>query len=178
MSNIIPVEAITEKIFEIRGQKVMIDADLAKLYGVQTKRLNESVKRNAKRFPEDLMFQLSANERDELVANCDRFTNMKHSSVMPHAFTEPGVVMLSSVLNSETAIQINLQIVRAFIRLRRMLSEHDALRFAIEGIEHRVDRNERDIQLAISMIREFLFPPEIQIPEKKQKIGFTPPEKK
>jgi hypothetical protein len=178
MNAIVPVEAITEKIFEIRGQKVMIDADLAKLYGVQTKRLNESVKRNAKRFPEDLMFQLSANERDELVANCDRFTNMKHSSVLPHAFTETGVVMLSSVLSSETAIQINLQIVRAFIRLRRMLSEHDTLRFAIEGLEHRVDRNERDIQLAIGMLQQMLFPPEKQIPEKKQKIGFTPPAKK
>ena len=113
MSSIIPVEVIAEKIFEIRSQKVMIDADLAKLYGVPTKRLNESVKRNAKRFPEDLMFQLSMQERDELVANCDRFTNMKHSSALPHAFTEVGVAMLSSVLNSETAIQINLQIIRA-----------------------------------------------------------------
>ena len=138
MSNIIPIEVIAEKIFEIRKQKVMIDADLAKLYSVQTKRLNEAVKRNIQRFPEDLMFQLSTKERDELVANCDRFTNLKHSSSLPHAFTETGVAMLSSVLNSETAIQINLQIIRAFIRLRRMLIDHDALRLAIEGLERRM----------------------------------------
>jgi len=176
MSNIIPVEVITEKIFEIRGQKVMIDADLARLYGVLTKRLNEAVKRNAKRFPEDLMFQLSAHERDELVANCDRFTNMKHSSALPYAFTEAGVAMLSSVLNSETAIQINLQIVRAFIRLRRMLIDHDALRLAIEGLERRVGKNERDIQIAIKAIQSILIP--LDPPKHKIKIGFTPPEKK
>lgn len=175
MSSIIPVEVIAEKIFEIRSQKVMIDADLAKLYGVPTKRLNESVKRNAKRFPEDLMFQLSMQERDELVANCDRFTNMKHSSALPHAFTEVGVAMLSSVLNSETAIQINLQIIRAFIRLRRMLLDHDALRLAIEGLERRVGKNERDIQLAIKAIQSILTPPEP--PKPKIRIGFTPPEK-
>jgi hypothetical protein len=153
----------------------MIDADLAKLYGVPTKRLNESVKRNAKRFPEDLMFQLSTQERDELVANCDRFTNMKHASALPHAFTEVGVAMLSSVLNSETAIQINLQIIRAFIRLRRMLLDHDALRLAIEGLERRVGKNERDIQLAIKAIQSILTPPEL--PKPKIRIGFTPPEK-
>jgi hypothetical protein len=176
MSNIIPVEVIAEKIFEIRGHKVMIDADLAKLYGVQTKRLNEAVKRNAKRFPEDLVFQLSPQERDELVANCDRFTNMKHSTALPHAFTEAGVAMLSSVLNSETAIQINLQIIRAFIRLRRMLIDHEALRLAIEGLERRVGKNERDIQLAIKAIQSILTPPEP--PKPKIKIGFTPPDKK
>lgn len=176
MSNIVPVEVITEKIFEIRGQKVMIDADLARLYGVQTKRLNESVKRNARRFPDDLMFQLTAAERDELVANCDRFANTKHSSALPHAFTEAGVAMLSSVLNSETAIQINLQIVRAFIRLRRMLIDHEALRLAIEGLERRVGKNERDIQLAIKAIQSILTPPEP--PKSKFRIGFVPPEKK
>ncbi len=176
MSTIVPVEVIAEKIFEIQGQKVMIDADLAKLYGVPTKRLNEAVKRNARRFPEDLMFQLSAKEWDELVAICDRFTNMKHSSVLPHAFTEAGVAMLSSVLNSETAIQINLQIVRAFIRLRRMLIDHDALRLAIEGLERRVGKNERDIQLALKAIQSILTPPDP--PKPKIKIGFASPEKK
>jgi hypothetical protein len=178
MTQIVPIEVITEKIFDIRGQKVMIDADLAKLYGVPTKRLNEAVKRNAKRFPADLMFKLSAQEWDELVAICDRFTNMKHSSVLPHAFTEAGVAMLSSVLNSDIAIQINLQIIRAFIRLRRMLSEHDALRLAIEGLERRVNRNERDIQLAIKVLQQVFFPPEQKLMVKTQKMGFCPPEKK
>lgn len=176
MPVLLPIEAITEKIFEIRGQKVMIDTDLAKLYGVPTKRLNEAVKRNSKRFPSDLMFQLSAPEWNELVAYCDRFTNMKHSSVLPHAFTETGVAMLSSVLNSETAIQINLQIIRAFIRLRRMLIDHDALRHAIEGLERRVGKNERDIQIAIKAIQSILTPPEP--PKSKIRIGFAPPGKK
>jgi hypothetical protein len=120
--------------------------------------------------------QLSAKERDELVANCDRFTKMKHSSALPHAFTEAGVAMLSSVLNSETAIQINLQIVRAFIRLRRMLIDHDALRLAIEGLERRVGKNERDIQMAIKAIQSILTPPDP--PKRNFRIGFCPPEKK
>jgi hypothetical protein len=178
MNAVIPVEVITQRIFEIRRYKVMIDADLAKLYGVTTKRLNEAVKRNAKRFPEDLMFKLSTKEKNELVANCDWFTNLKHSSALPHAFTEPGVAMLSSVLNSETAIQINLQIVRAFIRLRQMLNDHDTLRFAIEGLERRVDINDRNIQLALNLLQQVLFPPEKPVPIKTQKMGFTPPDKK
>ena len=101
MSNIVPIGVITERIFEIRGQKVMIDTDLAVLYEVPTKALNQAVKRNSARFPEDFMFQLTLAERNELVTKCDRLTNLKHSSVMPHAFTESGVAMLSSVLNSE-----------------------------------------------------------------------------
>lgn len=172
----IPVEVITEKIFEIRGQKVMIDADLAWLYEVPTKALNQAVKRNTARFPEDFMFQLTRLERDELVTICDRLTNLKHASSLPHAFTEAGVAMLSSVLNSETAIQINLQIIRAFIRLRRMLMDHEALRLAIEGLERRVGKNERDIQLAIRAIQPFLAPAEQKKP--KFRIGFVPPEKK
>ena len=178
MSEIIPIEIITSKIFVIRGQKVMIDTDLADLYEVPTKALNQAVKRNKERFPEDFMFQLNKQERDGLVTVCDRLTKLKHSSIMPYAFTESGVAMLSSVLNSTRAAMVNVQIIRAFVRLRQMIAEHDVLRFAIEGLEHRVDRNERDIQLAISMLQQFLFPQEKQIPPKKKKIGFTAPEKK
>ncbi len=179
MANIVPVEIITEKIFEIHGQKVMIDADLAYLYGVTTKVLNQAVKRNRGRFPADFMFQLTKEERNELVTNCDRLTNLKHSTTMPYVFTEGGVAMLSSVLNSEKAIQINLQIIRAFIRLRHMLSEHDALRLAIEGLERRVSRNKRDIQLAIKVLQQVFSPPKTKVPPKKKfKIGFGPPEKK
>lgn len=173
-SAIVPIEVITERIFEIRGQKIMVDADLATLYGVPAKRINEAVKRNPRRFPGDLMFTLTGEERDELVANCDRFTQWKHSSALPHAFTEAGVAMLSSVLNSDTAIQVNLQIIRAFIRLRRMIGQHEALRFAIEGLEKRADKNERDIQFALSLLKEILFPAEKDIPEKPYKMGFIP----
>ena len=110
---------IEQRIFVIRGQRVMLDRDLAQLYGVQTFRLNESVKRNIKRFPDDFMFKLNKDELKELIANCDRFEKLKHSSNPPYVFTEHGVTMLASVLNSDKAIQINLQIVRAFVRLRQ-----------------------------------------------------------
>jgi len=180
MGNIVPVEVITEKIFEIRGQKVMIDADLAVLYEIPTKALNQAVKRNAARFPDDFMFQLTLAERNELVTICDRLTKLKHSSVMPRVFTESGVAMLSSVLNSERAALINVQIIRAFVRLRQMLTEHDALRIAIEGLERRVNRNERDIQMALKVMQQVFFPPEQKVPTKSkaQKMGFGPPEKK
>jgi hypothetical protein len=168
---LIPIEVITERIFEIRSQKVMIDSDLALLYEVTTKALNQAVKRNQDRFPGDFMFQLRREERDELVTNCDRLTKIKHSSIMPHAFTESGVAMLSSVLNSDKAIRINLQIIRAFVRLRRMISQHEVLRLAIEGLEERTDKNERDIQLALSLLKEILFPAEKEIPEKPYKMG-------
>lgn len=176
MANIVPIEVITEKIFEIRRQKVMIDADLARLYGVATKVLNQAVKRNIGRFPDDFMFQLTKDEKIELVTNCDRFKNLKHSSALPNVFTEGGVAMLSSVLNSDTAIQINVQIVRAFIHLKQMLSDNDALRYAIEGLERQVNKNKRDIGMAINAIQQILNPPEP--PKPKRNIGFGPPEKK
>lgn len=106
-------------ILTIRGQKVMLDRDLAALYGVPTSRLNEAVKRNAKRFPSHFMFQLSRQEKQEVIANCDHLKGLKFSPALPYAFTEHGVAMLSSVLNSERAIQINIQIIDAFIAMRR-----------------------------------------------------------
>jgi len=179
MSNIIPVEAIADKIFEIRSKKVMIDRDLAELYGVPTKALNQAVKRNKSRFPDDFMFQLEKKERDELVTICDRLTKLKHSSVMPYAFTENGVAMLSSVLNSETAILINIQIMRAFTQFRRIINENDAIRYAIEGLERRMKKNERDIQLALTVIQQVLSPKSYPTPKKADfKIGFSPAEKK
>ena len=109
---------IENKIFVIRNQRVMIDSDLAKLYGVETKKLNQAVKRNIKRFPEDFMFQLTDEEQKELVTNCDHLKKLKYSYQNAYAFTEHGVTMLASVLNSERAIEINVQIVRTFIKLR------------------------------------------------------------
>ena len=110
MDDIIQTKVVIKNcIFTIRGQKVMIDRDLADLYGVPTKRLNEAVKRNIKRFPEDFMFKLNDKELKELVANCDRLETLKHSTTPPNAFTEQGVSMLSSVLNSERAIAIMLK---------------------------------------------------------------------
>ena len=104
--SIIPVEAIERRILLIRRQKVMLDSDLAQLYGVSTKRLNEQVKRNRKRFPSDFMFQLSEQEKSEVVANCDHLKNLKFSPVLPRAFTEHGAIMLASILNSSTAVEV------------------------------------------------------------------------
>ncbi len=114
--------SIENRIMSIRGNQIMIDRDLAELYGVETKRLNEAVKRNIERFPERFRFQLTKEEMDELVANCDRFNSLKHSSARPYAFTEQGVAMLSSVLRSETAVRVSISIMDAFVSMRRFLS--------------------------------------------------------
>lgn len=119
---IMELEVIKNKIYEIRGQRVMLDRDLAHLYGVETKVLNQAVKRNAERFPEDFMFRLTKEEMNELVTNCDRFEKLKHSSIPSCAFTEQGVAMLSSVLKSATAIQVNIAIMRAFVTMRNYVS--------------------------------------------------------
>ncbi len=165
---LVPIERIESKIFLIRDKRVMIDADLAKLYGVPTKRLNEQVKRNKKRFPEDFMFQLTKDERNKLVANCDRLEKLKHSSSYPYAFTEQGVAMLSSVLNSERAILVNIQIMRTFTKLREMLLTHVELKRKIEAMEGKYDQQ---FKVVFEAIRELLeFPPE----KKRRIIGFKP----
>ncbi len=107
--SLIPIEWIERSILLIRGKKVMLDADLAVLYGVPTKVLNQAVKRNKDRFPPDFMFRLTKGEKDELVTNCDRFNRLKHSTALPHAFTDQGVAILSGVLNSECAIRVNIE---------------------------------------------------------------------
>ena len=112
---------IENKILMIRGQQVMLDRDLAELYGVETKRLNEQVKRNIERFPEDFMFSLNKTEKDEVVANCDHLQILKFSPTLPLAFTEQGVAMLSSVLKSQKAVEVNIQIMRAFVSMRHFL---------------------------------------------------------
>jgi hypothetical protein len=126
-------------IFEFRGFKVMIDNDLSVLYGITTKRLKEQVKRNLKRFPGDFMFILNKDEKNQLVANCDRLKNLKHSSVNPIVFTEQGVAMLSSVLNSEKAIQVNIEIMRAFALYRTMLRENEELKKEIKKLDSKLN---------------------------------------
>jgi hypothetical protein len=127
-------------IFQFRGFKVMIDNDLAVLYGVPTKRLKEQIKRNLKRFPGDFMFELTNNEKDELVAICDRLANLKHSSINPLVFTEQGVSMLSSVLKSENAIQINIEIMRSFARYRSLLRENEELKTEILKLDNKLNQ--------------------------------------
>ncbi|MEK6563737.1 MAG: ORF6N domain-containing protein [Candidatus Omnitrophota bacterium] len=166
MAYLISTELITSKIFVLRGKKIMLDRDLALLYSVTTKRLNEQVRRNMKRFPGDFMFQLTKTEKNELVAICDRFDSMKHSTVLPYAFTEQGVAMLSSVLNSERAIMVNIQIMRAFIQLKRLLLTNVDLRRKIEEMEKKYDKQ---FAIVFQAIKQLLEPP----PAKpKPRIGF------
>jgi len=127
-------------IFQFRGYKVMIDSDLAILYGVFTKALKQQVKRNIERFPDDFMFELSKIEKDELVTNCDRLAMLKHSSVNPLAFTEQGVSILSSVLHSEKAIQINIEIMRAFARYRALLRENEDMKKEILKLDAKLNQ--------------------------------------
>jgi len=154
MADLIAPEIITNSIFIIRGKRVMLDRDLSGLYGVATKRLNEQVKRNVKRFPSDFMFQLTKREKDELVAICDRFNTMKHSTALPYAFTEQGVAMLSSVLNSERAIMVNIQIMRAFTQLRRMILTNHDLKHKIEEMERKYDKQFAIVFQAIKQLLE------------------------
>lgn len=137
MQSIIPIQTIENMIYTIRGQKVMIDRDLAQLYSVKTYRLNEAVKRNIKRFPPEFMFQLNEDEKKELIAFCDRFKTLVHSTSNPYAFTEHGVVMLASVLNSELAIAINVQVVKTFVKLREIALSHKELAVQLNEIEKR-----------------------------------------
>lgn len=127
-------------IFEFRGYKIMIDADLAALYETETKVLKQQVKRNIDRFPDDFMFQLTNEEKEQLVTNCDRLSNLKHSSVNPSVFTEQGVAMLSSVLRSKKAISINIDIIRAFAKYRAMLLENKDLRSEIRALDDKINQ--------------------------------------
>lgn len=152
MNELIPIQIIENKIFVIRGIKVMLDRDLAELYEIKTMVLNQAVKRNLKRFPEDFMFKLNKDETQELITNCDRFKTLKHSPSTPYAFTEQGVAMLSSVLNSDKAVAINIQIVRAFIKLREMALVNKDLTQRLDEMEHRFIQYARDMNINIEDI--------------------------
>jgi len=137
--NLIPIDRIESKILYLRSQKVMLDYDLAVLYDVPTKRLNEQVKRNKERFPDDFMFRLDKIEMDILVANCDRFKILRHSSSLPYAFTEQGVAMLSSVLKSQRAVEVNIAIMRIFVNIRKFISSYEGLAMKIAELEKKYD---------------------------------------
>lgn len=143
-SLIIPEEVVMNQIYYIRDQKVMLDRDLAELYGVETKVLNQAVRRNIDRFPEDFMFELSLKEYESLRS---QFVTLKtrgaHSKYLPHVFTEQGVAMLSSVLNSKLAIQVNIQIIRVFTKLRQALADNTDLRLEIEYIKNALEKQSR-----------------------------------
>ncbi|MCX5669503.1 MAG: ORF6N domain-containing protein [Candidatus Omnitrophica bacterium] len=135
MPILIPQEVIEQKIFFIRGNKVMLDRDLAELYGVETKYLNRQVRRNIQRFPKESSFRLNKQEKIELVTICHRFKSMKHSTSLPYVFTEYGVAMLASVLNSERAVKISLAIIKTFVKLREIIYTHKELLLRLQALE-------------------------------------------
>ena len=150
---VISKNLIENKILIIRGERVMLDSDLAKLYGVETRSLNQAVKRNIERFPIDFMFQLSKNELNELITNCDNLKNLKYSPAAPYAFTEHGVLMLSSVLNSKKAIQINIAIMRVFILMRKLSFSYEILDKRLSAIEKKYGRQDEKIGEILETIK-------------------------
>jgi len=168
-TTIVPIGKIEQRILLIRGEKVIIDADLAEFYGVPTKRLNEQVKRNKSRFPDDFMFQLSLEEKSEPVANCDHLSKLKFSKSLPYAFSEHGSIMAASVLNSQRAIEVSVYIVRAFVKIRRMIADHKELSRKIAQIEQHLAEHDDQIIELIQAIKQFLKP---DPPPKKRRIGF------
>jgi hypothetical protein len=158
-------EDISRRIHIIRGHRVMLDADLAKLYGVSTKRLNEAIRRNAARFPEDFMFQMKEEEADNLRSQFATSKSWGGRRYLPYVFTEQGVAMLSSVLNSEQAIQVNIAIMRAFVRMRQLLVSHEELARTVDALEKKYDAQFRVVFDAIRALMEPTKPP-------RRRIGF------
>lgn len=174
MAAIIPTEQIERLILLIRGHKVMLDTDLAVLYGVETRVLVQAVKRNSNRFPTDFMFQLSDEEADllrsQIVISKNRRGGRRY---LPYVFTEQGVAMLSSVLNSERAVEINIEIMRAFVRLREMILSNKDLARKLDALERKFESHDVHIRSLFEAIRQLMAPPE----PKKRRIGFLVEEK-
>ena len=148
------VDSIESKIFNIRGKQVMLDRDLAVLYGVETKALNQAVKRNLEKFPERFRFQLVENELNKLVTNCDRFKSLKHSTSMPYAFTEQGISMLATVLKSKTAIEMSIKIMDAFVAMRRFLSANAGLFQRMDSLERHQLETDQKIDHVLNCLEE------------------------
>jgi phage regulator Rha-like protein len=161
-------EEIEHTILLIRGQKVMLDRDLARLYGVQTKILNKAVSRNLDRFPADFMFQLTPEEHDSLRFQFGTLKRGQHSKYLPFVFTQEGVAMLSGVLRSPRAVQVNVAIMRAFVRLRETLSLHKELAHKLADLERKIENHDENIRSLFDAIRQLMTPPETP----RREIGF------
>jgi hypothetical protein len=165
MSDLVPVQNIDQKVLVLRGQRVMLDADLADIYGVSTSRLNEQVRRNLGRFPHDFMFQVTAAEKAEVIAKCDHLHRLKFSRTLPFAFTEHGALMLASVLNSVVAVRASIEIVRVFIRLREAMSSRRDRAAKLDALERKCDRQ---FKVVFDAVRGLMSPPGAS----NRKIGF------
>jgi hypothetical protein len=158
-TDLLPSDTIERRILVVRGHKVILDADLAALYGVTTSRLNEQVKRNAARFPADFVFQLSDGEKAEVIAKCDHLSRLRFSPTFPYAFTEHGALMAANVLSSARAVDVSVFVVRAFVRLREALATHKELAKRLEDLEQIVGDHGAAIQDIVVAIRQLMAPP-------------------
>ena len=164
-------QKILNRIYVVRGEKVMLDEDLAVMYGVETKRLNEQVKRNLKRFPKDFMFTLTSKELAKLISQNEN-SNWGGRRTPPNAFTEQGVAMLSSILNSDTAIEVNIRIIRVFTRLREYALTHNEILVQLGRLEKEAKSNTRDIENIFSVLKELI--EKDRKPLSRKRIGFKP----
>jgi hypothetical protein len=169
MKNIKTTVYVESLIQLVRGQKVIIDADLAQLYGVSTMRLNEQVKRNRNRFPQDFVFQLTSMEKSEVIANCDNLKKLKFSPVSPHAFTEHGAIMAANVLNSPRAVEMSVFVVRAFVKMREYLGLTQVMEKRLAEIEKKLLLHDSSLRDLYDRIRPLLLPPS---EKPKRRIGF------
>jgi len=158
-AEVVLVDRIDPCILLIRGQRVMLDADLAELYGTTTKAINQAVKRNQERFPGDFRFELTAAEKQEVVTNCDHLARLRFSRTLPFAFTEHGAIMAASVLNTPRAIETSVYVVRAFVKLRELLSTHKELAGKLAELERKVGSHDAAIQSLVAAIRRLMEPP-------------------
>ena len=155
MDNLVVTEkSIQNRIFTFRDKQVMVDRDLAELYQVETKALNQAVKRNIKRFPESFRFQLNSDEKEQLVTNCDRFKTLKHATSLPYVFTEQGVSMLSAVLKSERAIEVSIKIIEAFVAMRRFIASNSLVFERFERIEQRLSKHDDNFDKIFKAIED------------------------
>ncbi|MHB8743947.1 MAG: ORF6N domain-containing protein [Sulfuricaulis sp.] len=180
-ATIVRIKRIEERILVIRGQKVIVDADLAQLYGVPTKALNQAVRRNRDRFPGDFMFALTDEEKTKVVTNCDHLQKLKFSRVLPCVFTEHGAIMAAAILNTPLAVEVSVYVVRAFVRLREMLVSNAEFARKLERLERKLavhdgqlTTHDEAIAAVLSAIRKLMAPTE---PPKKRRIGFIQDDK-
>jgi hypothetical protein len=168
---IVTDEIVLSKIFYIRDHKVMLDRDLAELYGVEPRRLRQQVKRNMERFPERFMFQLTENEVDGMVSQIVSPSKQQMGGHLPYAFTEHGVLMLANVLRSKKAIQASLRIIEIFVKIREMLSTHKDVLLKLEQLEKKVTGHDADVQVIFQCLKQLLDPPR----EPRPRVGFRRP---
>ena len=162
-------EEIALRVVVLRGQRVLIDADLARIYGTSTRRLNEQIRRNIRRFPEDFVFRLTAEEKAEVVAKCDHLRNLRFAKSLPYAFTEHGAIQAAHVLSSDAAVEMSVHVVRAFVRLRQWLGTQKAFAAKLDELESRVGQHDEQLAAIVEALRQLTAAPE---PHHGRKMGF------